>query len=44
MRGQDTHLWINCDVLTGAGGGRWCGLRQPGVTQYTDPAAKTHRS
>jgi hypothetical protein len=27
-----------------ADGCRWCGFRQPGRVQYTDPAVKTHRS
>ena len=26
------------------GGRRWCGFRQPGRMQYTDPAVNTHRS
>jgi len=26
------------------GGRRWCGFRQPGPAQYTDPDVKTHRS
>jgi len=38
------YLPGSCGCVDAAGGCRWCGFRQPGRVQYTDPAAKTHRS